>query len=175
MGDAWHDLQGGVSLGVEGVIGLECVRLCFVTSAWGVVGEHGVKDGARALNMGAGIEEVGEKQGAKGEKCGGSGVERGNLGLLDCGAGLGECILVEERGYIVVYLVLSCERRGGIRTLDSHKGRSNFAYNEDAMRLRLAFADCEMGAVLIAEVVAVRMLWGIGFGPLAWVGHAGEK
>ena len=64
---------------------------------------------------------------------------------------------------------------GGGLKLDSHKGRSNFAYSEDAMRVRLAFADCEMGAALIADVVAVRMLWGIGFGPLAWVGHAGEK
>ena len=43
------------------------------------------------------------------------------------------------------------------------------------MRFRLAFAECEIGAALIAEVVAVRMFWGIGFGPLAWVGQAGEK
>ena len=64
---------------------------------------------------------------------------------------------------------------GACRALDSHKGRSSFAYNDDVMRLRLAFADCEIGAALIAAVVAVRMLWGIGFGPLAWVGHAGEK
>ena len=43
------------------------------------------------------------------------------------------------------------------------------------MRSRLVRAEAEMGADLMALVVASCMYFGISLGPSDWLGHAGEK
>ena len=58
---------------------------------------------------------------------------------------------------------------------DCHKFFSNLAYREEDILRRFVRADGVMGALFMAFVVASWIYLGIGLGPLAWVGHRGEK
>ena len=50
--------------------------------------------------------------------------------------------------------LIGCEGGVGMCSEDSYFFFSNFAYKADAMRRRFVFAVCEMGAVLMALIVA---------------------
>ena len=51
----------------------------------------------------------------------------------------------------------------------------SLAYKAFDILMRLDFADCEIGAELIAVRVAAFIFSGIAFGPSACVAHVGEK
>ena len=51
----------------------------------------------------------------------------------------------------------------------------SFLTKLSVMRSRFVLAVCVIGAELISFLVAAIVAAGIGVGPLAWVGHVGEK
>ena len=58
---------------------------------------------------------------------------------------------------------------------DSHNDLSSFAYSEVAIRRRFDLADWVIGALSMLARVDSCTYFGMGFGPSAWVGQAGEK
>lgn len=98
-------------------------------------------------------------------------------GCLVTGVRSDRFILLVLRGGLVrecEVMVSCCVRRGCVWG-DSHRGDEfNFLIRLSVILVRLALADCAMGAWAIKRLVFSIVLLGMGLGPLAWVGQDGE-